>query len=690
MLGALCRSSASCCKLMTFWHKLSVEFRRTLNWVKQLMQIFLDYSSKLNRRKKNTLQIVMDAALLTVSFLGAMLFRLESLSFVVQPEIWGAFFSALLCTLLVFWGLGLYRIIIRRLTGKILIVIGKGVVVAAISLYAACLLFAADLPRSVPLLFAVFSFLSIGGIRFIARTYFRKLNNLSKHPVIIYGAGSAGLQLLNALFHDNEFSPVGMVDDDRSLQNFSVGGVQVYSPQEVPHLVQMTGAKVILLAIPSVSSARRREILIALQDLGLQVKTIPSMSDLISGKANISRLRAVSAEDLLGRDPVAPDPELLRQDITDRVIMVSGAGGSIGSELCRQILKQNPSVLVLFEVSEYALYTIEADLAEVIKRFQYQTKVVPILGSVQHSRRLKSVIKAFKVQTIYHAAAFKHVPLVEENVIEGILNNVFGTLNFTLAARELGVEKFILISTDKAVRPTNVMGASKRIAELICQAQGQEAAGTKFSMVRFGNVLGSSGSVIPRFNAQIDAGGPVTITHEDITRYFMTIPEAAQLVIQAGAIGRSGDVFVLDMGEPVKIKDIAFSLVKLHGLTPYMVDHPNKILMEGGVIPVCVTGLRKGEKLYEELMIGDKPETTKHPRIMTASEVSLPYDVLIAVLDRLRQACKNFDLQAVLAILHELPLYYAPSNKETSDLLWNAVQEIEAKQCTTIKAGGVK
>lgn len=323
------------------------------------------------------------------------------------------------------------------------------------------------------------------------------------------------------------------------------------------------------------------------------------MSDIISGKAKISELRTVSAEDLLGRDPVAPDTELLGRNITGRVVMVSGAGGSIGSELCRQILTQNPSVLVLYDVSEFALYAIEAELSATATRLQHQTKVVPILGSVQHSRRLEAAIKAFKVQTIYHAAAYKHVPLVEENVVEGIRNNVFGTLAITLAAQKLGVENFILISTDKAVRPTNVMGATKRMAELICQAHAREGSSTVFSMVRFGNVLGSSGSVIPRFRAQIESGGPVTVTHKDINRYFMTIPEAAQLVIQAGALGQGGDVFVLDMGEPVKIMDLAFSMVKLHGLTPYLVDHPNQILPDKGDIPICVTGLRKGEKLYE-------------------------------------------------------------------------------------------
>ena len=653
---------------------------------KIIYEFFFNYFSKLSRKKKTALQVILDASLLTFSFLVAMFLRLESLDFVGQLHIWGALFSSVLATLLVFWGLGLYQVIIRFLTGKVLVIIGKGVVVTGISLYAADFFFDANLPRSVPFTFVVLAFFAIGGLRFSARRYFRKPNNLQKRPAIIFGAGETGLQLLNALFHGKEFTPVAIIDDDLSLQNLDVGGVRVHSPEKIQHLVDTTGARVILLAIPSMSRVRRRQIVSSLENLGLEIKTIPDMSDIISGKTKISKLHTVSAEDMLGRDPVAPDPELIGEDIFGRVVMVSGAGGSIGSELCRQILFQKPSVLLLYEVSEIALYAIEAELTEEAQRLQYQTRIVPILGSVQNRRCLEAVIKAFMVQTIYHAAAYKHVPLVEENVIEGIQNNVFGTLAFASAAQKFGVEKFILISTDKAVRPTNVMGASKRIAELICQAHDQEAEGTCFSTVRFGNVLGSSGSVIPRFRAQIEAGGPITVTHEDVTRYFMTIPEAAQLVIQAGALGQGGDVFVLDMGSPVKIMDLAFSMVKLHGLTPYMVADSNQILLDDeDHIQVCVTGLRKGEKLYEELLIGNNPETTKHPQIMTASEVSLPYDILIAMLDRLLQACIDFDLPAVVDILYELPLDYAPLEEDTFDLIWNEVQDIEARQDVTVK-----
>lgn len=627
---------------------------------------------RLDRRSKVGLQVLLDAPLVTLSFVAAMLVRLESTAFVGKLEVWTALFVAMIVALFAFQWLGLYRALVRFITGKILYAVGKGALLAAVALYLSGLAFGAQLPRSVPIIFAMFVFLSVGGLRFIVRTFFRNPNITNKRPVIIYGAGEAGLQLLNALFHGREYAPVALVDDYPSLQNLAVGGLNVFPSEQIPRLVRETGASVILLAMPNIGRMRRRSILSALEGLNLEIKTIPGMSDIISGKAKISELRTVSAEDLLGRDPVAPDPDLLSKNITERVVMVTGAGGSIGSELCRQILTQKPSVLVLFEVSEFALYAIEAELIAAAKLFQYRTRVVPILGSVQHTRRLEAAIRAFKVQTIYHAAAYKHVPLVEENVVEGIRNNVFGTLAITLAAQKLGVENFILVSTDKAVRPTNVMGATKRIAELICQAFAQDASSTIFSMVRFGNVLGSSGSVIPRFRAQIEAGGPVTVTHQDINRYFMTIPEAAQLVIQAGSLGQGGDVFVLDMGEPVKIMDLAFSMVKLHGLVPYMVDHPDQILPEKGDIPVCVTGLRKGEKLYEELLIGANPVPTKHPRIMTASEVSLQRDALMSVLDRLLQACEVFDLPKIIAILHELPLDYAPSSTEISDLLWGS------------------
>ncbi len=634
------------------------------------MTRFTSYLEGRNRRSKVQLQVAADTFLIAASFLAAMTLRLESVQFLLDVNVLGTALLTAILTVWLFWGLGLYRNLVRCVTGGVLLTVGKGALISVLLLYASSLLLDVGLPRSVPLLHAVLVFLTVGGLRFFARQVFRKPDQVGKRPVIIFGAGEAGLQLLNALYHGRDYQPVALVDDDKTLQNLTIGGLPVHSPYELEYLAQEHSVQIVLLALPSIGRQRRKEIIESLEDLHLEIKTIPGISEIISGKAKISELRAVSPEDLLGRDPVAPDPDLLSENIAGKVVMVSGAGGSIGSELCRQILSQEPKALVLFEMSEFALYAIGSELLETAKHRGYVTRIAPVLGSVQHARRLDVTIKAFGVQTIYHAAAYKHVPLVEENVIEGIRNNVFGTLEITKAAHRHGVENFILISTDKAVRPTNIMGTTKRIAELICQAQAREDCATVFSMVRFGNVLGSSGSVIPRFSAQIERGGPVTLTHLDITRYFMTIPEASQLVIQAGAMAKGGDVFVLDMGEPVKILDLAMSMVKLHGLTPYLAEHTDQIAPENGDIPICVTGLRKGEKLFEELLIGNDPAPTRHPRIMTASEKSLKIEELEVMLDRLFAVCERSDLPEIFAILNELPVDYRPTSGATNDVLW--------------------
>lgn len=635
----------------------------------------LNYSKflpRLSRRNKISTQVVADFFLLLLSFCGAIMFRLESIDFLTRTEVWMAVIVSVPTILVAFWWFGLYKMLIRYITGQILITVGQGALIATLVLYGAGIAFEANLPRAVPILFGIFVFLSIGALRFMARTLLHNPNRVHKRPVVIYGAGYSGLQLLNSLVHGHDYNPVAFVDDDPALQNFAVSGLNVYSTSHIPRLVEEFGAGIILLAIPSISRKRRRTIVKNLEALRVEVKTIPSMADIISGKTKISELLNVSAEDLLGRDPVVPNPELLSRNIIGRVVMITGAGGSIGSELCRQILHQDPTRLLLYEVSEFALYQINAELSAIVENLKYNTKIEPILGSVQNVSLLETVIKAYNVQTIFHAAAYKHVPLVEENAIEGTQNNVFGTLAIASVAKELDVENFILVSTDKAVRPTSIMGATKRIAELICQAQAEEASSTVFSMVRFGNVLGSSGSVIPRFQGQIESGGPLTVTHEDITRYFMTIPEAAQLVIQAGAMGIGGDVFVLDMGKPVKILELAKSMAKLHGLTPCLVDHPDHALVESGDIPIIITGLRKGEKLYEELLIGNNPSKTTHPRIMSASESFVPMSELQIILDRLRVACQNFDLHTIIEIFHELPLAYEPTDKTINDRIWTS------------------
>lgn len=636
------------------------------------MNVHIEFLSTLRRRHKVALQLVIDGATIALCFLVGMAIRLENLDFLANLKIWPPLAISAVTALTIFWKAGLYRTLVRFVTGRILASIAKGVAAFAVTLLITNSLLIAGIPRSVPIISGVFLFLAIGGLRFTVRHVFRQPMLVSKKPVVIYGAGEAGVELLNSLSHGRDYAPIAFIEDDRNLQGMTVGGFPVYPPSAIPQFVEDSALEVVLLAMPNLSHARRREIFVSLESMNLEVKTIPGLSDLISGKAKISELRNVSAEDLLGRDAVAPSKSLLRRNIAAKIVMVTGAGGSIGSELCRQILTQKPKALVLFEISEFALYEIETELREMAVELGTSTKMYPVLGSVQNINRLDATIKAFGIETIYHAAAYKHVPLVEENVVEGVRNNVFGTLAIARLAHENNVCNFILISTDKAVRPTNVMGATKRIAELICQAYAQDGSATNFSMVRFGNVLGSSGSVIPRFRSQIEAGGPVTVTHRDINRFFMTIPEAAQLVIQAGAMARGGDVFVLDMGEPVKIADLAVTMVKLHGLVPYFVDGPDEINADKGDIPICFTGLRKGEKLYEELLIGNNPSPTEHPRVMTATEVAMSAADLMPVLERLLRACKTFDLPEIQAVLLELPLEYAPNENQLSDLVWTA------------------
>lgn len=658
--------------------------------MRRLIHDFVKRLARMSRPSKIAIQIAADSAVLLGCFIFAMAIRLESIAFASDPKAWLAFAPSAAAALATFGLSGLYRTLVRFLTGRIIVAIGRGVAVLAFMMLLLNAFGVAGVPRSVPIMTAAFALLSIGGFRFLVRQIFRGPLQLSKRPVAIYGAGEAGLELLNSLFHGRDYAPIAFIDDDRRLQGLIIGGCRVYPPSALPQLKSSVELDAILLALPNIGPARRREILRQLEALDLEVKTIPSLSDIIGGKAKISQLRHISPEELLGRDPVPPDEQLLGRNITGKVVMVTGAGGSIGSELCRQILGQSPRALVLYENSELALYSIDAELTEAAKRLAATTKIIPILGSVQDEARLDEVMKAFKVETIYHAAAYKHVPIVEENVVEGIRNNVFGTLAVASLAHENGVERFILISTDKAVRPTNVMGATKRVAELICQSLAEQDTQTVYSMVRFGNVLGSSGSVIPRFTSQIEAGGPVTVTHPEINRYFMTIPEASQLVIQAGAMARGGDVFVLDMGKPVKIADLAVTMVKLHGLKPYFVDHANEGPCDDGDIAIQFTGLRKGEKLYEELLIGNNPKPTAHPRVMTASEAYMPMSKLIEALNSLRHACEQFNVSQARAILERLPIDYTPTDNEIGDLAWiasHAVRTVERSAAANVRTG---
>ncbi|WP_273142035.1 nucleoside-diphosphate sugar epimerase/dehydratase [Halomonas sp.] len=629
----------------------------------------------LPRRTKRLIQLVADVWLIVFSFAAAMLLRLDSLAFMAEPRVWLVLPVMVPMSLVFFIRLGFYRAVIRYMSMKAVKTVVVGVLASAVTLLVVNYLFRLPVPRSVPFIYAMVAMLTIGGVRFGLRALYFRGQLRYKTRVLIYGAGSAGRQLMLTLRHGQEHEPVGFLDDAPALQGVLVQGVKVYPPEEVMRLVDDYGIDKVLLATPSATRMRRREILEALEPLPVPVQTIPGMADVVSGKAEVNEIRDVAVEDLLGRDPVPPEASLMSANIHDKVVMVTGAGGSIGSELCRQILRQAPRQLLLLEVSEYNLYQVEQDLRLLAQKEGLDAVPVhTLLGSVQHRGRMEAILTAFGVQTVYHAAAYKHVPLVEHNVVEGLRNNVMGTRETALAAIDAGVESFVLVSTDKAVRPTNVMGASKRLAELVCQALARHQNTTRFCMVRFGNVLGSSGSVVPLFRRQIAAGGPVTVTHPDITRYFMTIPEAAQLVIQAGAMGRGGDVFVLDMGEPVKIAELAGKLIRLSGLKP---GYPAEDAADPapGDIAIRYTGLRPGEKLYEELLIGEEVTRTRHSRIMTANEVALDWSAMQELLEGLFHACLRYDYPEIRRLLLAAPLGYQPEG-ELNDLLWGQGKQI--------------
>ncbi|WP_369600004.1 nucleoside-diphosphate sugar epimerase/dehydratase [Hahella sp. SMD15-11] len=635
----------------------------------RVVKVF-DWLFELPRPKKRLISVAADTVLLSLALWMAFTLRLGEVFLPAETGFWLGWLVTLSSSLLVFVRLGLYRAVIRYMGEHVLFTVLAGTTLSAVILsVVGDVLQAFQLPRSVPVIYWAFATLFVGGTRYLVRYYVHQAASKEKTRVVVYGAGVSGRRLANALQSGPEYSVVAFVDDDPAKQGTVVCGHRVYAPAGLKQLMEDRGAELVLLALGHASRGQRRLVLRYLEQQSIRVMTIPDIDDIMSGRARIEEVRDIDIEDLLGRDPVAPDPALLGQGITGKNVMVTGAGGSIGSELCRQILRLRPRTLVLFELSEYALYAIEKELEA--QDEAPQVRIVAVLGSVQHQRRLESVMQAFEIDTVYHAAAYKHVPLVEHNIIEGIRNNVFGTWFAAEAAIRSGVEKFVLISTDKAVRPTNVMGASKRCAELVLQALAQRQHNTKFAMVRFGNVLGSSGSVVPLFREQIRSGGPVTVTHPDIIRYFMTIPEASQLVLQAGAMGGEGEVFVLDMGEPVRIADLAAKMIHLMGLEPRTEANPD------GDIEIVYTGLRPGEKLYEELLIGDNPTGTDHPRILKAQEVSLPWPEVERLLKRLDLACHAFDCGMIRQLLLDAPLGYRPAN-DPVDHIWciNSQREV--------------
>lgn len=642
------------------------------------------YLLKLPRQRKRILQVFTDVLLVWLALWMSFVVRLglDEMIVPLTQHFW-LFIAAPALAIPLFIRFGLYRAVMRYFGNDALIAIIKAVSLSALMLGVAVYWYSnhqRTVPRSIIFNYWWLSLIMVGGLRLAMRQYFmgdwfaatqhvpftNRDDGLPK--VAIYGAGAAGNQLVAALRMGRMMRPIAFIDDDSGIANRVISGLQVYKPKHIQQMIDATGAQEILLAIPSVTRSRRREILGFLEGFPLHVRSIPGFMDLASGRVKVDDIQEVDIADLLGRDAVPAQGDLLAHCIKGQSVLVTGAGGSIGSELCRQILALRPTTLLLFEHSEFNLYSILSELEQRIARESLSVRLLPILGSVRNPDKLLDIMKTWHVDTVYHAAAYKHVPMVEHNIAEGVLNNVIGTLNTAQAALKAGVANFVLISTDKAVRPTNVMGSTKRLAELTLQALSRELAPvlfgdtanishvnkTRFTMVRFGNVLGSSGSVIPLFHKQIKSGGPLTVTHPKITRYFMTIPEAAQLVIQAGSMGQGGDVFVLDMGEPVKIVELAEKMIHLSGLSVRSEKNQH------GDISIEFTGLRPGEKLYEELLIGDNVAATQHPMIMSANEDHLPWDLLKVKLSELLSAVDQDDYTRVRQLLRETVSGYTP------------------------------
>ncbi len=612
----------------------------------------------LDRRDKQLLQALSDATMVALSMLLAHWVNGYGFSASVVALCAGS--AVLTVGLLVVTGA--YRAVVRYLSfgisPRVVAAILGGMLGFEVMLFA----FDSGLKQRVVLDFGLMALVFVSLPRHIMRWVYEGTQHAGREAVVIFGAGSAGRQLAMALRSHPKYSLLGFVDEDPALKNAHILSLPVRDTSDLGKWVERGQIKHILLAVPNAPAKRRREIIGELESLGISIQTVPDMGDIVSGRAKLSELRHVDVADLLGREAVPPVGRLIQDDVSGKVVLVTGAGGSIGSELCRQIVLQGPKELVLFELSEHALYSIESELREVMLRSGQSFRVTAALGSVCAGRRLRALIENHAVDTIYHAAAYKHVPLVESNALAAIRNNVIGTWEAARVAAEMRVRNFVLVSTDKAVRPTNVMGATKRLAELAVQALAREYSATRFSIVRFGNVLGSSGSVVPLFRAQIAAGGPVTVTHPEMIRYFMTIPEAAQLVIQAGAMGAHGDVFVLDMGEPVNILQLAQRMIRLSGYKPISPGQPD------GDIAIQFTGLRPGEKLYEELLLSHDVLETQHPRISRSKEPALTMVQWTTLLERLHVALEESDLAAAKQCFFDAPLDYRPTGDTFDDV----------------------
>ena len=610
------------------------------------------------RAAKGSVVVVLDVVLALCATWIAFTLRLDQPHWPTGDQ-WFVYGLTPVLAVPIFVKFGLYRAIFRYSGSTALFATTKAVLFYAVLLLALVLWRAwPSVPRSIAVIQPLFFLFLVGASRAMARFWLAGLSSLKNsesNRFLIFGAGIAGVQTATALGFSDQYNLIGFIDDDAFKVGRSINGIPVFSPAEVSDVVARQGVTDILLALPSASRERRNNIIKSMSDLPVHIRTLPGLNDLANGRVTVQDFRELDVEDLLGRDPVPPDVALLSQDLFAKVVMVTGAGGSIGGELTRQIVLQQPRQLLLLDHNEFGLYSIHQALRGICLAHGLSVELVPLLGSVSNRARLDSIVRLYKPATVYHAAAYKHVPMVEDNAGEGFANNVFGTLNMALAAMHAGVSRFVLVSTDKAVRPTNVMGATKRMAELVLQALAAEVSGTCFTMVRFGNVLDSSGSVVPLFRKQLAEGVALTVTHAEVTRYFMTIPEAAQLVLQAGAMAVGGDVFVLDMGQPVKIIDLARRIVHLSGLSVRDASNPD------GDVEIKITGLRPGEKLYEELLIGDNPSVTGHARIMKAHEPFIPWRLLSDELTALELATKNGEIAAIKPFLLRHVQGYQPS-----------------------------
>lgn len=646
---------------------------------------FMKWLLELPRSRKRLLMLSVDVVCIPVALWCANTLRLGTVSHATLDQAW-VYATALIAAVLVFTRLGLYRAVIRYIGPKALttVTIGVSISVAALAIIN-WVMPARVFSFATIVIYWALALVYVGGSRFIVRSLISYRSQPRSQRVVIYGAGTSGVELARAVTRGSQFRLVAFVDDSLSLQGSVIAGFEVFAPSTMAELIRDEGVSVVLLALPSLSRRRRQEILSGLEPLGIRVQTVPDFADIISGSATVEDIRDVDANDLLGRDPVAPNEALLDACIRHKVVMVSGAGGSIGSELCRQILRLGPIRLVLFEVSEVALYNIDKELRLLVEHLQLNVEVVALLGNAHHRQRVQEVLTTYGVQTVYHAAAYKHVPIVEQNVVEGIHNNVFSTWYAAEAAIDARVETFVLISTDKAVNPTNVMGATKRLSEIVLQGLQQRGSVTKLCMVRFGNVLESSGSVVPLFREQIKRGGPVTVTHKDVVRYFMTIPEASQLVIQAGSMAKGGDVFVLDMGKPVRIQDLAHRMIHLMGLSVRDEQNPD------GDIEIAYTGLRPAEKLYEELLIGTNVTGTDHAMIMRATEHHLPWPAVADLLHEMLEVINRFDCVRARELLMQAVIEYKPG-QEIQDLVWvrSRAAADQARKVTDLKAHRIK